>query len=859
MNPPSKRPRKNNTNESDIIRDAGADNPFLVATPAQNARARLATESEESAPPSVSLANYTAGTRTTRVAPSLATVNEASSSVATARKPNPFGTDATRPLYSYTAVRPNATRPIAPTTGYPTTLRRSKMPMQYSVEPTPARATRNAISADLLDSTRINRWLDAATGTKMIAKGSQGGLSTTLNDRLASTSEDIAEENENIDNENDHDCKQDGDKDVSLLNLDAYVLEAVEAKQKVGELVYQLAAQRTETERKLLEAATFAQRLQQQLKERIQRVEKLEEDRRYLYAIDSSTKAKLEELKETHERYQSEKEKEIARLQESEAKLKSELAVLRETARSDQSGSYHQIKTLQTKNQGYEQELELLRQKTLQATGDSSVTGAINAKRLQTDYYRTTERKASLLEEEKKRLMARMEQMEIYRSKYDELEVECSLLRKEKSEWADFLANSSNDATMTSPYKMSSTLMSQRMELVALTEQQGELQARIRQLELNLENAQQLELEAKREADQCEIKRYQRKHKLAQKEIDFLREQVSSYDIENAMQSGDNYDKQKTERIAMLEKLIDEYQQEIHGASTLSTSSSNNNNSDKALLDKIESLTAENQALSQQVTTQDDYITRLEHSTGHGDYDRANIRVLEFSDNLAVQDFAIRESTLESLRKENKELLDKLKQYRGMNRTTDQDEEQNTKLEGGEGEGGEPLDTVPFQSLLNEQAEKARLVEELAIEAKRMRRLREIFAAKGRELRDVIYSLLGYKLELLPNGRVRLTSAYSSRDDHSFVFSSDGNDRGVMQLVNSGNDDFANSLQNLIRLWVGERGSIPAFLSAVTLELFERQDNPIGVGGMRVMDMSNDDIELGAFNRSYSFLTVFYR
>lgn len=122
-----------------------------------------------------------------------------------------------------------------------------------------------------------------------------------------------------------------------------------------------------------------------------------------------------------------------------------------------------------------------------------------------------------------------------------------------------------------------------------------------------------------------------------------------------------------------------------------------------------------------------------------------------------------------------------------------------------------------------------------------------MFAAKGRELRDVIYSLLGYKLELLPNGRVRLTSAYSSRDDHSFVFSSNDNDRGVMQLVNSGNDDFANSLQSLIRLWVGERGSIPGFLSAVTLELFERQDNPIGVDGMRVMDMSNDDIELGAF------------
>jgi hypothetical protein len=132
--------------------------------------------------------------------------------------------------------------------------------------------------------------MNKATGTKTAARKGQDELNTTLHDRLKSTSDDVAEENENT-NENGHDYKKCSDKDVSLLNLDAYgnadykydmlynmliaflVLEAVEAKQKVGELVYELASQRTETERKLLEAATFAQRLQQQLKERIQRVE----------------------------------------------------------------------------------------------------------------------------------------------------------------------------------------------------------------------------------------------------------------------------------------------------------------------------------------------------------------------------------------------------------------------------------------------------------------------------------------------------------------------------------------------------------------------------------------------------------
>ncbi|KAI9597095.1 spindle assembly checkpoint component Mad1 [Syncephalis fuscata] len=673
------------------------------------------------------------------------------------------------------------------------------------------------------------------------------------------------------------------------LRFDEYaMLESVEAKQKIGELVYQLSAQRTETERKLLEAATFAQRLQQQLKERIQRVEKLEEDRRYLYAIDNNTKAKFEELKETHERYQREKENEISKLKTNEIQMQNELATLRETIRSDKSGSLHQMQILQVKNQGLEQSLELLQsqlteqtelarnrqeqlQQThealskaeltlqqLQSTGDSSLASAVNAKRLQNqavkiqeleaqnkaqykelDYYRTMQRNTGLLEEEKKRLVARAEQAEEYRLKCDEIEAECAILRKEKAEWAGFLEGQSNDSVMTSPYKMSSTLMNQRIELVALTEQHGELQVKMRRLESDLADAHQQILSGEqkcqalvldREADQRELKRYQRKQVLAQKEVAFLREQVKSYDIEDAIQNGDRYDHQKTERIEMLEKLLDEYQQEQNDTG-------NRQPDNPSLLEKIDQLTTENQSLLRQVSSLDDQVTRLEQATGHGDYDRTTTRVLQLTNNLAARDFAIRESTLAALRRENQQLLNQLEPY-----TSSMDIEGETRTI-----TADVMNNVPLQSLLNVQAEKERLEAELVTKEKRMQRLKEIFSAKGRELREAVYSLLGYKFELLANGRVRLTSAYSSRDDHSFVFHSDEHDHGTMQLVNSGNDGFARSLDRFIRTWVVERGSIPAFLSAVTLELFKKQQDPNGVGGMRTMDMSNDDTELGAF------------
>ncbi|RKP27253.1 mitotic checkpoint protein-domain-containing protein [Syncephalis pseudoplumigaleata] len=846
MNPPTKRSRTDTVQEASIVRDTVAENPFLVATPAHTAHAnRATTASDENAPPSVSLANYTAGARARRPLGGAAGLHDpTAAATSTATTTGPLGADASRPLYSYTALRPTATRPITATAGYPTTLRRTREPLSYSVEPTPARSTRNAIPADLLDSTRIHRWLDAATGVKGAGKGGIAGGRTTLRDRLALTTDRVEEEDENEGEER----EKEGEKNA-LLGSVLDDRESMETKQRVGELVYQLEAQRNETERKLLEAATFAQRLQQQLKDRIQRVE-------------DGTKAKLEELREVHERYQKEKEAQLLKLQENEAKLKYELDTLRETARSNQSGSEHQIGMLQMKQQGQEQELTLLHSKLaeqtelirtqqqqleeaqtklsstelalqeFQATGSSSISSAMNAKRLQNqasriqeletqnkahskelDYHRTIQRNVSLLEEEKRRLVARVEQMEGYRSKCDELEAECAMLRKEKAEWAGFLGEAPLDASMTSPYKMSSTLMSQRVELVALTEQNGELQAKIRQLELSLQDAQEQskaqeqkykELEAKREADRCALMRCERKQVLAQKEVAFLREQVRSYDFESALKEDGHHDEQKSERIAMLEKLIDEYQQQ-DGHVTSTTQSSN----EQALQEKIEALTTENESL-----------------------------VLEFRDNPARRDFTIRNTMLDDLRRENQQLLAQLQTYRAQGATPTETAD--------DGEV-DPSAVVPLQCLLNAQEETKRLEEELATKNKRMLRLREIFAAKGRELRDAVYSLLGYKFELLGNGRVRLTSAYTTRDDHSFVFSSGEHNRGTMRLVNSGNDHFVRSLDEYIRTWVIERGSIPAFLGAVTLELYAQRQNPEGAEGMRAMDLSNHDMELGAF------------
>ncbi len=86
-----------------------------------------------------------------------------------------------------------------------------------------------------------------------------------------------------------------------------------------------------------------------------------------------------------------------------------------------------------------------------------------------------------------------------------------------------------------------------------------------------------------------------------------------------------------------------------------------------------------------------------------------------------------------------------------------------------------------------------------------------------------MYSLLGYRLDFLQNGRVRCTSMFSTSTDQAFIF--DG-EEGTMQLVSQeameNNREWFQGVKNLVDFWVNERETIPGFLAALTLELYDR-------------------------------------
>lgn len=123
-----------------------------------------------------------------------------------------------------------------------------------------------------------------------------------------------------------------------------------------------------------------------------------------------------------------------------------------------------------------------------------------------------------------------------------------------------------------------------------------------------------------------------------------------------------------------------------------------------------------------------------------------------------------------------------------------------------------------------------------------MRRLKEIWTAKSSEFREAVASLLGYKLDFLPNGRVRVTSMFhlspayrhgdpgassdpsgpgsmGSGEENSIIF--DG-ENGTMKISGGPNSLFAMEIKPLIKFWVEERKDIPCFLAAMTLDFYDK-------------------------------------
>lgn len=124
------------------------------------------------------------------------------------------------------------------------------------------------------------------------------------------------------------------------------------------------------------------------------------------------------------------------------------------------------------------------------------------------------------------------------------------------------------------------------------------------------------------------------------------------------------------------------------------------------------------------------------------------------------------------------------------------------------------ISSIPMESVKIFEMKISELQQELFTKEKRMLRLKEVLNAQVQEFRASICSILGFKVDMQPQGKLRLSSIYSSM--WTLEFDTQGNFLGFF-----GAD--SDRLQEGIAKYL-ESSHIPAFMAWLTLHLFESSD-----------------------------------
>ena len=527
--------------------------------------------------------------------------------------------------------------------------------------------------------------------------------------------------------------------------------------------------------------------------------------------IQQDLSSKVTTLQSTQQRL-SQKETEVGELENEVLRLKAQagdadtLAVIKK----ELSGQVEHIRKLETLNR--EQSAEIKQ-------------------------YRKIQKSIEVVEEEKRALESRVRMMDDLRRELSEAQLQKRILEDERNGWTSYLegeAAGEEDMRYETPEQMAKAFLQERMERLNLVDKLGTIQPELSVRDENIQTLQdelanmRSELEKSRASgpvvgagvgDNKALARLQRQKNLAVKEVEYLRAQMKTFEAEEAEFAPEQVDEERSKRIGNLQDMVEQYRLELQTLhADLSTRESHvpptspkkrsredNEQADERLgemrrklrtmQESLDQMQSRNKSLKAELKVSQSQLVSLKESS--------RTRILEFRNNPTAEAEAIKISTLNTLRDENKALLSQLEGKPG-----------GTKV-------------VPISSLDNVRLQLDELKSQLAQKEKKESRLKQIWGSKSLEFREAVCSILGWKLDFMPNGRVKATSIlYPSQVtgdgeevENSIVF--DG-ENGTMKVSGGPQSVFAGEIKGLIEFWVEGRKEIPCFLAAMTLEFYDR-------------------------------------
>lgn len=461
-------------------------------------------------------------------------------------------------------------------------------------------------------------------------------------------------------------------------------------------------------------------------------------------------------------------------------------------------------------------------------------------------HLRAAHKAVEVVEEEKRSLQRRLNAAESLQHELDEERRQRQRLQDERLSWAAYLQSEGGaDGQMEfdSPEAVARALVSERLHSASLVEKLGELQPEIADRDniiQSLENdkAEMLDQIGKLRttggaaggANDKARARLDRQRALAVKEVEYLRAQLKTFDMEDMTLQPDNVDHQKIKRIQELEDLVDKYKAEVgtlHAdlnslestspAAALPATAAGTKRPrepDSAEHEQLAQLSRKNRKLQSDLSDLQTAhrLLQKEHSVATNQLastqSHLQTRILSLRSNPTADHEATKASTLAALQTENTELLATLQRQPSR------------------------FPTVPSSQLAAAQRAVAEARAETASAHKSARRLKEVWAAKSAEFKEAVFSTLGWTVTFIPGGKMRVESVYypSQTDEHENSIVFDG-EKGTMKVGGGPRSKFAQRIGDNIKFWVRERGCVPGFLAALTLEFWEEQNAAGGVTG----------------------------
>lgn len=453
---------------------------------------------------------------------------------------------------------------------------------------------------------------------------------------------------------------------------------------------------------------------------------------------------------------------------------------------------------------------------------------------------RKAQKSVDVVEEEKRALEVKLRSMDDLRKELSEAQLQQRILQDEKLEWTSYLEsqrNDDNEMNYSTPEQMAKAFMQERLERLSLVDKLGAIQPELLVKEENIQKLEQEKSQLQSEVNSLksgapaagataapsEAKarlRLERQKNLMSKELEYLKAQLRTQEAEEAEFTPDQINEQHTKRIHELEDLAEQYRNEIQTlqselanlekeAPAPSSPKKRSREEDEASDERLGELQRKSRALQADL---DKLQTRNKLLEGelHASVSQvkalkesSRTRVLELRNNPTAEAEAVKLATLRTLREENAALL--------------------TQLEGRPGGG---VKVVPISTLENLRLQMEEIQAQRAQNEKKTLRLKQIWSAKSLEFREAVCSVLGWRLDFMPNGRVKATSILhpttfvdGEQQENSIVF--DG-EAGTMKVSGGPQSLFAKEIRGQIEFWVEGRKEIPCFLAACTLEFYER-------------------------------------